>query len=221
MKLKEVFSKVLNEVKVVVDAHTADDIAWAIKKALEDADPWDSGADYLSRKEELANIQKKMNHLERGLGVVEGDEELLKLVYAALLNLKKFQPNDMSVKSSVRSFAKYAREVGVNFEDSGALHEGGKNIKITFDNEEQASATANAIHTYLDKSRNFDPWQKDNHTPEEVNDLLGQIDSDEMTYLWDEDERKIVKAAINFYLSQTLSNPRDKTTLARVMAKLG
>jgi len=114
MKLKEVFSKVLNEVKVVVDAHTADDIAWAIKKALEDADPWDSGADYLSRKEELANIQKKMNHLERGLGVVEGDEELLKLVYSALLNLKKLQPNDMSVKSSVKSFAKYAKEVGVD-----------------------------------------------------------------------------------------------------------
>jgi hypothetical protein len=167
MKLKEVFSKVLNEVKVVVDAHTADDIAWAIKKALEDADPWESGVDYLSRKEELENIQKKMNRLERGLGVVEGDEELLKLVYAALLNLKKFQPNDMSVKFSVWSFAEYAREVGVNFEDSVALHEGGKNIKITFDNEEQASATANAIHTYLDKSRNFDPWQKDNHTPED------------------------------------------------------
>ena len=114
MKLKEVFSKVLNEVKVVVDAHTADDIAWAIKKALEDADPWDSGVDYISRKEELTSIQKKMNRLERGLGVVEGDEELLKLVYSALLNLKKLQPNDMSVKSSVKSFVKYAKEVGVD-----------------------------------------------------------------------------------------------------------
>ena len=120
MKLREVFSKSLNEVKVVVDAHTAGDIGWAIKKALEDADPWESGVDYLSRKEELANVQNKMSRLERGLGVVEGDEELLKLVYAALLNLKKFQPNDMSVKSSVKSFAKYAREVGV---DVGATND--------------------------------------------------------------------------------------------------
>ena len=98
--------------------------------------------------------------------------------------------------------------------------EGGKNVTVTFDSANDVDDTGEALYNYLEKSTEFDPWTENVHPEKEIRDVYNQLDRSNLIYLWDEDEREIVKAAITLYNSKRPSL-KMRQTLARVMAKLG
>ena len=102
--------------------------------------------------------------------------------------------------------------------NESTLHEGGKNVTVTFDSAAEVDTVMEVLYEYLEKSRTFDPWTENVHPQKDIRDVYDQIERSNMRYLWDNDERDIVKAAITLYVSK---HPNTRYALSRIMAKLG